>query len=428
MMEQNTKPRVVVVGAGFGGLEAARRLGGADLDVVVIDRRNHHLFQPLLYQVATAALSPADIAAPIRKILRRFRGVRVLLGEVTGIDTVGRKITVDGSELSFDWLVLAVGATHSYFGRPEWERFAPGLKTVEDALEIRRRFLLAFERAEGAKDESERRAAMTFAVVGAGPTGVELAGAMAEIARTVLPGDFRIADPRAARVVLIEGEARVLSAMPEECSVAARRQLEELGVEVVCGSRVTHIDEFGVTAGDLRIEARTVLWAAGVQASPLCALLGRALDRAGRVMVRPDLSIDGDERVFVIGDAAHCIDVRTGAQVPGMAPGALQMGRFVARTIVDETRAAARGFPAPTRSAFVYRDKGALATVGRSRAVADVGGRRFSGFAAWILWALVHVTAIVRFRNRMFVLMGWIWSYLFFDRGARLITGSTKPR
>jgi NADH dehydrogenase len=265
-------------------------------------------------------------------------------------------------------------------------------------------------------------------VVGGGPTGVELAGAMAEIAHTVLPGDFHVADPRTARVVLVEGEARVLSAMPPESSTAAQRQLAELGVEVQCGTRVTAIDENGVTAGGVHIEARTVLWAAGVQASPLLALLGRELDRAGRVLVGPDLAIAGDSNVFVIGDAAHVVDPRTQALVPGVAQGALQMGRFVARTIAAEIRADARGQARPARDAFVYRDKGSLATIGRSRAVAYVGGRQFSGFLAWALWALVHVTAIVRFRNRVFVMMGWVWNYVFVDRGARLITGSTKAR
>ncbi len=420
--------RVVIVGAGFGGLTVAQRLARVPVDVVVIDKKNHHLFQPLLYQVATAALSPADIAAPIRKVLRKATRVRVVLGEVTNIDLVRRVVVVDGADVAFDSLVLAAGATHGYFGHPDWERFAPGLKTVEDAVEIRRRFLLAFERAESTTDENERRACMTFVVVGGGPTGVELAGAMAEIARTVLPGDFRVADPRTARVVLVEGEPRVLAGMHPDCSAAAERQLRELGVEVRCSTRVTEIDESGVFAGDLRVEARTVLWAAGVSATPLCKLLGAEVDRAGRVLVRPDLSISGDADVFVIGDAAHVVDPRSNSIVPGVAQGALQMGSFVADTIAAEIRADRAGRARPARRTFSYRDKGTMATIGRSRAVADVRGRHFAGFVAWALWALVHVVAIVRFRNRVFVLMGWIWSYVFVDRGARLITGSTKLR
>ncbi len=427
------RPRVVIVGAGFGGLQVARALRKSPVDVLVVDRRNHHLFQPLLYQVATAALSPADIAAPIRKVLRKQENTTVLLGEATAVRLADNVIVVDGRDIRFDWLVLAAGATHSYFGHPEWERFAPGLKTVEDATEVRRRFLLAFESAERTDDESERRAALTFVVVGGGPTGVELAGSMAEIARSVLPGDFRRADPRTARVVLVEGGPRVLAAMSKAASQSAERQLHGLGVEVRTGQPVTAIDATGVMLGTdphgtERIEARTILWAAGVTASPLGASLGVPIDRAGRVEVAPDLSVPGHARVFVIGDQARVVDSRTQRDVPGVAPAAIQMGTYLGRVIAHETKAHADGSTATQRKPFAYHDKGTLATIGRSRAVADIHGRHFSGFIAWSLWAGVHITYLVRFRNRVFVLMSWLWSYVFFDRGARLITGSTKLR
>jgi NADH dehydrogenase len=422
------RPRVMIVGAGFGGLEAARALCKAPVDVLVVDRRNHHLFQPLLYQVATAALSPADIAAPVRKVLRRQKNTEVVLGEATSVRLADSVVVVDDHEVRFDWLVLAAGSTHSYFGHADWEHFAPGLKTIEDATEIRRRFLLAFEVAERTDDEAERRAALTFVVVGGGPTGVELAGAMAEIARSVLPGDFRRADPRTARVVLLEGEARVLAAMSEESSRAAQAQLEQLGVEVLTNKRVTAVDATSVSVGEERFEARTILWAAGVTASPLGASLGVPIDKAGRVDVAPDLTVPGHPRVFVVGDLARVIDAATHANVPGVAPAAIQMGRYVGRIIASETRAHARGQVASQREPFAYHDKGTLATIGRSRAVADVHGRHFFGFLAWMLWAGVHITYLVRFRNRVFVILSWIWSYVFFDRGARLITGSTKVR
>lgn len=420
----SARPRVLIVGAGFGGLQVAQALRRAPVDVLVVDRRNHHLFQPLLYQVATAALSPADIAAPIRKVLRKQANTEVVLGEASAVNLADGVLVVDGRVVRFDWLVLAAGATHSYFGHPDWESFAPGLKTVEDATEIRRRFLLAFEIAESTDDEAERRAALTFVVVGGGPTGVELAGSMAEIARNVLPGDFRRVDPRTARVVLVEGEARVLSGMPEDCSRSARAQLEELGVEVRTGNHVTAIDADGVRMGTERIVARTIVWAAGVRASALGADLGVPVDRAGRVVVQPDLSVPGHRQVFVIGDQAHVVDPRTHQPVPGVAPAAIQMGRFVGDLIARESRERTRA----ARRPFVYRGKGTLATIGRSRAVADVHGRHFSGFPAWVLWAVVHITYLIRFRNRLFVILGWVWGYVFFDRGARLITGPTKPR
>jgi NADH dehydrogenase len=421
-----SRDRVVIIGAGFGGMETAQALARAPVDVLVVDRRNHHLFQPLLYQVATAALSPADIAAPIRRVLRKQRNTAVMLGEASAVDLARGVVVVGEYRIEYDWLVLAAGATHSYFAHPEWEGFAPGLKTIEDATEIRRRFLLAFEAAEKSEDPAERRIALTFVIVGGGPTGVELAGAIAEIARTVFPGDFRRIDPRTTRVVLIEAQPRVLAAMSEESSRAAMKQLEELGVEVRVGQVVTGMDARSVVAGGERIEALTILWAAGVEASPLGRTLGATTDRAGRVLVEPDLSLLGHPRVFVIGDQAHVVDPVTKQQVPGMAPGALQMGRFVGRIIERETRARASGETLPARSAFTYRDKGNLATIGRSRAVADVRGRKFSGFIAWLLWAGVHITYLIRFRNRVYVMLGWFWSYVFYDRGARLITGPTK--
>jgi NADH dehydrogenase len=422
------RPRVVIVGAGFAGLEAAKALRRSPVDVLVVDRRNHHLFQPLLYQVATAALSPADIAAPIRKILRAQRNTRVLLGEASEVRPDERGLVVDGTRIDYDFLVLAAGATHSYFAHPEWERQAPGLKTIEDATEIRRRFLLAFEAAENEPDPVARAAAMTFVVVGGGPTGVELAGAMAEVARTVLPGDFRTADPRQARVVLVEGQERVLATMPLECSQRALEQLRELGVEVHTSANVTQIDADGVVAGGERIASRTVLWAAGVRASPLGRSLGAALDKAGRVIVRSDLTIEGHPEVFVIGDQAAVVDPRSKALVPGVAPAAIQMGRFAGRAIAREVEAVQAGLPngkRGERGAFHYVDKGTLATIGRSRAVADIHGRHVSGFIAWLLWAGVHILYLIQFRNRVFVMLGWLWGYIFYDRGARLITGPT---
>lgn len=417
----------MIVGAGFAGLRAARELARAPVDVTVVDKQNHHLFQPLLYQVATAALSPADIAVPIRKILRRQRNARVLLGEVTEIDAARRTLRVDGRELSFDQLVVAPGVTHSWFGRDEWAQHAPGLKTVEDATEIRRRFLLAFEHAEATDDPAERAAALTFAVVGAGPTGVELAGAMIEIARDVLPPDFRSIDSRAARVLLLEAGPRVLGAMSEESSAHALKQLQDLGVEVRTNTRVTAVDERGLVAGGERIECHTILWAAGVQASPLAKALGAPLDRSGRVLVQPDLSLPGHPHVFVAGDLASVVDPRSKQPVPGIAPAAIQMGTYVGKLLAREAQARARSQAAPQREPFHYRDKGQLATIGRRRAVADLSIGHWSGFFAWILWALVHVVYLVQFRNRIYVFLGWLWTWAFHERGARLIVEREAP-
>lgn len=423
------RPRVVIVGGGFGGLTAAQALKHAPVEVLLIDRRNHHLFQPLLYQVATAALSPADIAAPIRKVLRRQRNAEVLLAEVTGIDTAARTVSVGTHSIAYDYLILAAGATHSYFSNPEWEQHAPGLKTIEDATEIRRRFLLAFESAEVEADPEARRAALTFVIVGGGPTGVELAGAIAEISRSVIPQDFRRVDTRTARVVLVEALPRILPAMPEKCSADAKQQLEEMGVEVLLSTRVTRVDESGVVAGDRGetiIPARNVFWAAGVKASPLGALLGAECDRAGRVVVQPDLSMAAHPEVFVIGDMAAAKDPRTGALVPGVAQAAMQGGRHVARIIAAEVQAKQSGREAAPRPAFVYVDKGNMATIGRYRAVADIAGRRLRGFVAWLIWSFIHVLFLINFRSRLAVMFSWVWTYLFFDRGARLITGKSE--
>jgi NADH dehydrogenase len=411
------RPRVVIIGGGFAGLEAAKGLRRTPVDVTLVDRRNHHLFQPLLYQVATAALSPADIAAPIRKVLRRQPNARVVLAEVTGIDLDHRIVRIGRRELPYDYLVVAAGATHSYFGHDEWAPFAPGLKTVEDAVEIRRRILLAFEAAELEEDDDERTALLTFVIVGAGPTGVELAGAIAEIALQTVRRDFRSFDTADTRIVLVEGADRVIPAFPESASTRARKELESLGVEVMLGRLATDIDARGVTVGDERIAARNVVWAAGVEASPLGAMLGAPVDRSGRVEVGPDLTVPDRPEVFVIGDLARVVDA-AGVLVPGMAPGAMQMGRYVASIIDAETRSR-RSQHQP----FRFTDKGMLATIGRRRAVACFGRRVIDGTIAWILWAIVHIFYLIGFRNRLIVMLQWAWLYFFFDRGARLITG-----
>lgn len=430
------RPRVVIIGGGFAGLACAQALRTAPADITLVDRRNHHVFQPLLYQVATAALSPAQIAAPIRSVLRRQRNTRVLLGEAVSVDVAKKTVTLGPSErgdpaedLPFDFLVLAAGAAHSYFGHDDWSRHAPGLKSIEDALDIRRRFLLAFEEAERANTPEQRAALLTFVIVGAGPTGVELAGAFKEIALTTIRRDFRSIDTKDARVILVEAMDRVLpSGFPHPLSERALHDLREIGVDVRLSTRVTHIDAEGVTldapAGTSRIPARTVLWAAGVRASPVAASLGVDLDRAGRVMVQPDLSAPGHPNIFIAGDLAHVKD-HDGTQVPGMAPGAMQMGAFVGRVIAAEARAASRSLPPPARPNFRYIDKGTLATIGRARAVAHVLGGNFGGFPAWLFWVLLHIAYLISFRAKVLVFVDWIWSYMTFGRGARLITGGT---
>jgi NADH dehydrogenase len=408
----------VIIGGGFGGLYAARALRRAPVEVVLIDRRNYHLFQPLLYQVATAALNPSDIAAPIRRVLRRQENCRVLLAEATAVDVARRCIQLADGTLSYDFLIVATGATHSYFGHDEYARVAPGLKSVEDALDVRRRILLAYEAAERATDPAVRRAWLTFVVVGGGPTGVELAGALAEIARHALKDDFRSIDPREAKVVLVEGLPRVLNAFPPELSVEATGQLERLGVAVRTSTMVTGIDESGVSLGAERLDARTVLWAAGVAASPLARSLGVPLDRAGRVKVEPDLTIPGHPEVFVIGDLA--ILEQDGKPVTGLAAVAVQEGPHAARNVGR----AVRGLPLEP---FRYTDKGILATIGRAAAVASFGRVRLSGLVAWLVWLFVHVFLLIGFRNRFLVMFSWAWTYFTYERGARLITGEVGP-
>lgn len=413
----NARPRVLIVGAGFGGLTAARALARAPVDITVVDRRNFHLFQPLLYQVATAGLNPSDIAWPIRSVLADQANARVRLGEVTGLDAVAREaILDDGRRLPYDWLVLATGATHNYFGHDDWAAVAPGLKRVDDATLIRRRILLAFERAENTADEVERRRLMTFAIVGAGPTGVELAGAIAELARHALASDFRAIDPRSARIVLIEGGERVLPVFAPALSDYAVRVLRRMGVEVWLKKQVSACDARGLTASGERLEAATILWAAGVSASPAARWLKVPADRAGRARVGADLTAPGHAQVFVIGDTAAV--AQDGGSVPGIAPAAKQEGLYVARVIEAAVRGAAR--PAP----FRYRHDGNLATIGRNAAVIDFGRVRLKGFLAWLIWAVVHVYFLIGTRHRTLVALQWMFSYVTFGRGARLIVGA----
>jgi NADH dehydrogenase len=408
-------PRVVILGGGFGGLNAAKALRHAPVQVTLIDRRNHHLFQPLLYQVATAALSPSNIATPIRRVLRHQANAEVILGEATEVDVPGKRVVLRDGAVPYDFLVIATGATHGYFGHPEWEKGAPGLKTLEDAVAIRRRVLLAYEAAE--RDEPARRAEwMTFVVIGGGPTGVELAGALAEIARHVLTRDFRRIDPRSARVVLVEAGPRILPAYAPELSEKAVARLRAMGCEVLLGAPVTSVDESGVKIGDRSIRSHCVIWAAGVAPSPLAKSLGVPLDRLGRVKVEPDLSIPGAPGVFVIGDLA-AVDDEQGRPIPGLAQPAIQEGRHAARQI-------GRTLHGEPRERFHYRDKGTLATIGRNAAVAQIGRLRSVGFFAWLLWLLVHIFMLIGFRNRFLVLAEWAWTYFRYERGARLITGA----
>jgi len=426
MTTRDTRHRVVVVGGGFGGLYAARALRGAPVDVTLIDRRNFHLFQPLLYQVATGGLSPGDIASPLRAVLGRQRNAAVILGEMVDLDPANRHVVLSDGVVPYDTLVLATGATHHYFGHEGWARVAPGLKSIEDATEIRRRVLLAFEAAERESDPDRRRAWLTFAIVGAGPTGVELAGALAEIANETMRHDFRHIDPREASILLIEASDRVLPPYHTHLSSDAARSLEALGVTPLTGATVTALDEHGLTlrrAGrEERVPARTVMWAAGVQASPLGAVLrdrvGAELDRVGRVVVAPDLSVPGHPELFVIGDLAHCAG-DDGRPLPGVAPVAMQQGRWVA----DLVRARCGGREPAGR--FRYRDRGSMAVIGRGAAVADLGRLRFGGYPAWLAWLFIHLLYLVEFENRLLVLVQWGWNYLTWNRGARLITGAS---
>lgn len=418
--KRNKKPRVVIVGGGFGGVATAKQLKKTDVDVVLIDRRNYHLFQPLLYQVATAALNPSDIAAPIRKIFRKQKNLRSILGAVENVDLEARKVYVKGQPVSYDYLVLAAGATHSYFGNDQSAEHAPGLKTLDDATEIRRKFLLSFEAAEVETDEAAKEACLTFVVIGGGPTGCEMAGAMAEVARSI-PDDFRHVDTKTARVILIQSGKRVLKSFPQESSDAAYDQLKELGVEIKLGPRVTEVRKDGVVCGEEFIAANNVFWAAGVKSSPLGETLGVELDRSGRVIVEPDLSVTGHPNVFVIGDQASAKDAKTGDPVPGVAQGAIQggdyVGKIIRKELEDDTWV--------ERGEFTYFDKGNLATIGRNKAVADIRGFKLSGFPAWFIWAVVHIMFLVNFRSKISVAFSWAWTYLLGSRGARLITGKS---
>jgi len=413
--------RIAIVGGGFAGLNAARRLGRVrDVEVELIDRRNHHLFQPLLYQVAMAGLSPAEIAAPIRGLMRSLKRVRVRQAAVSRVDLGARQVETDSGPIPYDYLVLACGVRHAYFGHDDWEPFAPGLKSLEEALEIRSRVLTAYERAEIETDPEQKRAWLTFVVIGGGPTGVELAGALGEMSRFTLAKDFRNIDPTLARVMLIEAGPRILPTFSEKQAARATRDLESLGVQVWTASPVTSVDAKGVRCGDERILAATKLWAAGVRSSPLNAMLGSKLDSQGRVIVEPDLSLPGYPEVFAIGDQAHALGA-DGDPLPGIAPVAIQQGRFVAHLIAGELRGKPRGV-------FEFRDKGKLATIGRSKAIGVVGRFEFAGWWAWVTWLLVHIYYLVGFKNRLLVVIQWGWSYLRFRRGARLIVNREWER
>jgi NADH:ubiquinone reductase (H+-translocating) len=407
-------PKVVIVGGGFGGLYAARSLRHAPVHVTIVDRRNHHVFQPLLYQVAMAALSPGDIASPIRWILRRQANLDVILAEVRAVDTAHRRLILADGELPYDYLILASGATHAYFGHPEWQHTAPGLKTLEDALEIRRRMLMAFERAERESDPAKRQVLLTFVVIGGGPTGVEMAGALAEISRQSLARDFRHFDPSSARIFLLEAGPSVLATFPERLREAARADLTRLGVEVRTGKAVTNVARSRVSVGDEVIEADTIIWAAGVAASPLGKTLEVPLDRAGRVLIQPDLTIPGHKEVFVIGDLTSLAGA-DGKPLPGVAQVAIQMGKHAARNVQRAVE------QQPYRN-FEYKDLGNMATIGRASAVADFGWMTLKGYLGWLAWLFVHILNLIGFRNRLVVMVQWAWSYFSYQRGIRLIT------
>jgi NADH dehydrogenase len=408
------RPQVVIVGAGFGGLEATKALRRSPVDITVIDRQNHHCFQPLLYQVATAALSPAEVAWPIRHILRGQRNATVLMSEVTGIDIAGRRVLTEPAALPYDYLILATGATHSYFGHDEWEPVAPGLKNIEDGLRIRRELLIAFEQAELMKDEAERRRLLTFVIVGGGPTGVELAGAIAEIARHTLVKDFRRIDPSTARIILVEAGPRLLPAMPEDLSEYAKQALMKMGVEVLTGSLVTSCDANGVDLEHGRIDSRTIIWAAGVVSSPTAVWLTAAHDRAGRVQVEKDLSVPGHPDIFVVGDTAAVQDAK-GRPVPGIAPAAKQMGHYVGKLIAARVSG-------KTSQPFSYMHMGDLATIGRRAAIVSLHGFKLKGFLAWLFWGVAHIYFLIGLKNRFIVAFTWFWDFITFSRGARLIT------
>lgn len=413
------KPKVVIIGSGFGGLQAAKELGGEPVDVTLIDRKNHHTFQPLLYQVATAVLSPGEIASPIRRILHRHKNIEVILGEAAGFDLEKQTVRlIDNMEIPFDYLIIAAGARHSYFGHDEWEQEAPGLKTVEDAVEIRRRVLLAFELAEREAYMTGKQKALNFVVIGGGPTGVELAGAIAGIARQALAKDFKMIDTTKARVMLFEGSNRVLGTFAEELSETAKKDLEKLGVEVHLNSFVTEIEAGRIKVGENWIGCDVALWATGVAASPLGKELGAETDRAGRVFVQPDLTVPNHKNVFVIGDMVS-LKQENGQPVPGVAPAAMQMAENACANILRDLR------KEPYQN-FRYKDKGSMATIGRSKAIVEIGKWRFSGFFAWLTWLFVHVISLIGFKNRLYVLSEWFWAYLTRERSARLITGDAE--
>lgn len=412
---------VVVVGGGFGGIYAARQLAKADdVQITLLDKQNYHLFQPLLYQVATAGLSPADIASPIRSVVADLKNVSVRMGEATAIDLSAKKVTVADGVIDYDSLILAAGVRHSYFGHDGWEAFAPGLKTLDDALEIRRRVLSAFEAAERESDPAKREAWLTFVIVGAGPTGVELAGAIAELARYTVTGDFRSFDPHSAKVILIEAGPRILAAFEEDLAARALHTLEKLKIEVRLSTRVTNVDAHGVSLDETLLPAKTVLWAAGVAASPLAASLGVPLDRTGRIVVQSDLSIAGHPEVYVIGDLA-AFTQPDGTVLPGLAPVAIQQGKHVARVILDAMQS-------KPRKPFKYFDKGVMATVGRASGIAQTGKIKLWGFLGWLAWLFIHIMYLIGFRNRLLVLIQWAWAWVTYGRGARLITGQTPAK
>lgn len=412
--QTNSNPHIVVIGAGFGGLYAVKNLARGPFRITIIDRSNHHLFQPLLYQVATAAVSPGDIAQPIRHIFRRFKNVQVLMASAETIDLQNRRVQLEDSFVSYDYLIVATGATHAYFGHDEWEQVAPGLKSLEDAIEMRRMFLMAFEEAEKESDPKRREALMRFVIVGAGPTGVELAGTMADVSRLALSKEFRNINPGDAHVVLLEAGPRILPAYPPKLSESAKRQLEKRGVQVRTNALVTRVEKGAVCIGDEKIETESIFWAAGVAASSLGKAFGIPTDRSGRVKVSPDLTIEGHPEIFVIGDLAAVVDAK-GKQVPGVAPAAIQMGQYAAKAIRGKLKG-------KSIKSFVYWDKGNIATIGRSAAVGYVGKLTFSGFIAWIGWLAIHIFFLIGFRNRIFVILQWAWTYLLFNMSARLIT------
>ena len=417
------RPKVIIVGGGFAGLAAAKALRNAPVDLTLFDRRNHHVFQPLLYQVATASLSPADISAPIRSVLRGQKNCEVVLAEITGVDVANRRVLTHDGRRGYDYLILAAGATHAYFGHDEWARLAPGLKSIEDATELRRRILLAFESAEQEGSEEARRAVLTFGIVGGGPTGVELAGAIKEIAGKTIPLDYRHIDTRTTRVILFEAGPRLLATFPPQLSARARRDLERMGVEVRLDSAVTNVTREGIAIGAEFIPVGNVFWAAGVKASPLGKSLGVPVDRAGRVLVGPDLTIPGHPEVFVVGDLAAATSAATGKPVPGVAQGGIQSGHYAGATIARQVRDPSS---AAARKPFVYRDKGSMAVIGKAKAVADLGRLKLGGFLAWAIWGGIHIAFLIGFRNRAQVLFAWFWNWLLNARDARLITGDAR--